>query len=374
VRKLVHVITGLGTGGAETSLYRLVRSMDGREFESHVVSLTGVGPIGARIRDLGVPVHDLGMRRARPSPQGIGRLVRLLRKTRPAILQTWLYHADLLGALASWLVAVPVLLWNVRASTMDMSKYGILSGLAVDACARMSARPRAVVVNSEAGKAFHEGLGYHPREWVVIPNGFDLQEFRPDAAARVGLREELGIAPETPLVGLIARFDPMKDHANFVKAAGRLAARSDAHFVLAGAGVTTENGDLAGMIRRDAPKARFHCLGPRPDVSRITAALDVACSSSRGEGFSNALGEAMACGVPCVATDVGDSARIVGEAGAVVPPGDAGAFADALARLLGLGLEGRARLGTLARERIRMEYGIEAMTRRYEETYRRLAA
>jgi glycosyltransferase involved in cell wall biosynthesis len=374
VRKLVHVITGLGTGGAETSLYRLVRSMNGREFESHVVSLTGDGPIGARIRDLGIPVHDLGMRRARPSPLGIGRLVRLLRKTRPAILQTWLYHADLLGTLASRLVAVPVLLWNVRSSVMDMSKYGILSGLAVDACARMSGRPRAVVVNSEAGKAFHEGLGYHPKEWIVIPNGFDLEEFRPDAAARAALREELGIGPETPLVGLIARFDAMKDHATFVKAAGQIAASCDAHFVLTGAGVTPENGELAEMILRDAPKARFHRLGPRSDVPRITAALDVACSSSRGEGFSNTLGEAMACGVPCVATDVGDSARIVGEAGAVVPAGDARAFADALALLLGLGPEGRARLGTLARERIRVEYGIEAMTRRYEETYRRLAA
>lgn len=370
--RLFHIITGLNAGGAEMSLYKLLKTMGERSFESRVASLLGDGPIGAKIRALGIPVYDLGMRRSRPSARGLGRLVHLLRRERPALVQTWLYHADLLGTIATRITSVPALLWNVRASNMEMEKYGFLSGLTVWACARMSGLPRAVVVNSEAGKAFHEAVGYRPREWVVIPNGFDVQEFRPDPAARTGLREELGSHSEALLVGLIARFDPMKDHANFVRAAGRLGAtRPDAEFVMAGAGVTTDNSTLSEMIRRTAPNVRFHCLGQRADVPRLTAALDIASSSSSyGEGFSNTVGEAMACGVPCVVTDVGDSALVVGETGVVVPPRDPVAFEGGLHHLMEIGRDDRKRLGGLARERIRDRYSLETMARRYEETYR----
>lgn len=369
--RLFHIITGLNAGGAEMSLYKLLKTMGERSFESRVASLLGDGSIGSKIRTLGIPVYDLGMRRSRPSVLGLGRLVRLLRRERPTLVQTWLYHADLLGTIATRIVSVPALLWNVRASNMKMEKYGFLSGLTVRACARMSGLPRAVVVNSEAGKAFHEEIGYRPKEWVVIPNGFDLDEFRPDPGARASVRVELGIGPETPLIGLVARFDPMKDHANFVRAVGRLGAtRPDAEFVMAGAGVTTDNSALSETIRREAPNARFHCLGQRADVSRLTAALDIASSSSSyGEGFSNTVGEAMACGVPCVVTDVGDTSRIVGETGVAVPPRDPVAFGDGLLHLMEIGRDGRTRLGGLARERIRDRYSLETMARRYEETY-----
>lgn len=372
--RLFHIITGLDAGGAEMSLYKLLKTMDRRSFESRVASLLGDGSIGARIRELGIPVYDLGMRRSRPSALGLGRLVRLLRRERPTLVQTWLYHADLLGTIATRITLGPELLWNVRASNMEMKKYNFLSGLTVRVCARMSGLPRAVVVNSEAGRAFHEAMGYRPKEWVVIPNGFDLDEFRPDPGARASVREELGIGPETPLIGLVGRFDPMKDHENFVRAAGRLGAtRTDAHFLMVGAGVTMDNSTLSEMIRRAAPDVRFHCLGQRADVPRLTAALDIASSSSSyGEGFSNTVGEAMACGVPCVVTDVGDSAIVVGETGVVVPPRDPVALEDGLRRLMEMGRDGRRSLGELARERIRARYSLDTMARRYEETYYRM--
>ncbi len=367
---LVHLISSLNVGGAQLMLSQLVSRLNHRQLKQVVVSLIEVGPVGETIRALGVPVYSLGMQRGRPSPEGFGRLVRLLRRERPAILQTWLYHADLLGLFVARWAQTPVVVWNVRASNMDMQQYRRLSGWTVKACARLSALPRAVVVNSEAGRAFHTRIGYRPRQWVVIPNGIDLQQFRPAPAARAEVRGELGLPPEAALIGLVARFDPMKDHATFLRAARELVhAGSTAHFVLVGEGATPDNAALAELVAQEGLEGRAHLLGRRTDIPRLTAAFDIASSSSYGEGFPNVIGEAMACGVPCVATDVGDTAQIVGETGVIVPPRDPAALAEGWRRTIEMGAEQRQRLGLAARARIQQHYSLESMVRHYEELY-----
>jgi glycosyltransferase involved in cell wall biosynthesis len=205
---------------------------------------------------------------------------------------------------------------------------------------------------------------------VVIPNGFDLSELRPDPAARQDVRRELEVGERAPLVGMAARFHPQKDHASFLEAAKILHGRlPDVRFLLCGDGVTCENRALSDRVRQAGLADHAHLLGVRGDVPRLLAALDVAVLSSVGEAFPLVLGEAMACGVPCVATDVGDAARIIGETGEVVPPRDPAALAAALERVLNLEPERRRELGMAARQRIEENYSIERIAKRYEDLY-----
>jgi glycosyltransferase involved in cell wall biosynthesis len=281
-----------------------------------------------------------------------------------------MYHADLLGLLTAALVRVPYTVWNLRASDMDMSKYHRLSGWTVRLCACLSGLPQTVIVNSEAGRTFHTQHGYRPRQWALIPNGINTQYFRPDTRARQEVWHELGLAPEALLIGLIARFDPMKDHTTFLRAAGHLArVQARAQFVLAGEHVTVDNPALSALIAHSHLHGRVHLLGPRSDIPRLTAALDIASLSSISEGFPNVVGEAMACGVPCVVTDVGDVAQIVGETGIVVPPRNPLALMEGWQKLIGLGPAGRQKMGWMARERIQQYYSLEQIVRQYETFY-----
>ena len=369
-RKIVHVITGLNTGGAEMMLFKLLAGMDLSRFENIIVSMVKPGAVGQKIRDLGVTVYSLDMVPGRPSPVAAGRLVGMLRRERPDIVQTWLYHADLLGLLTSVAARRPVVVWNLRASNIEMAHYRRLSGWTRRACALLSGLPRAVIVNSEAGRDFHRRLGYRPREWVLIRNGIETERFIPDPEARSSVRRELCLSDEALLIGLIARFDPMKDHRNFFRAASILHRQlSNVHFLLAGRGVTRENPEIRQLIDDASLLGNLHLLGERHDIPRLTAALDVATSSSIGEGFSNTIAEAMSCGVPCVATDVGDSAAIVGSTGIVVPPAKPEALAAAWEKLLGYGDEELREMGKAARNRIQESFSLADVTKMYEELY-----
>jgi glycosyltransferase involved in cell wall biosynthesis len=373
--KVVHLITTLELGGAELTLRKLLAQMDQQRFDQVAVALIDPDPaVRAAIEQAGTPVYGLGMRPSRPSIGALRQLVRLLRAEEPTILQTWLYHADLLGLLAASVARVPVVVWNIRNSKLDTAQYHRLTAWTIRACARLSRRPRAVIVNSEAGQLAHLQAGYRPREWLVIPNGIDTCLFRPDPAARSAVRQELGVTAEMVLIGLIARFDPMKDHGTFLRAAGRLGRRHpEARFLLAGRGVTFDNDSIAATVEGEGLTDRIYLLGPRQDVPRLCAALDIATSSSCfGEGFPNVVAEAMACGVPCVVTNVGDAAAIVADTGQVVPPGDPDGLAAAWQELVELGPAGRQALGDRARRRIEQQYPLAELLRRYETLYEQL--
>jgi glycosyltransferase involved in cell wall biosynthesis len=370
---IVHLITGLQIGGAEIMLYKLLSRMDRGRFRNLVVCMTDEGQVGEWIRCLGIEVHTLRMRRARPSLAAALRMVGLLWRERPAILQTWLYHADLLGLLTARLAGCPAVVWNIRSSNLEMSQPKRLLQCTIRTCARLSRHPDAIVVNSVAGRRDHRRIGYHPRAWVLIPNGFDTERFRPDPAARC-LRSELGLNSDTFLIGLVARFDPLKDHTTFLKAASLLhSSRPEVHFVLVGRDVTLDNPELGRLIEQGKLTGAIHLLGERHDVPRLMAALDLATSCSVSEGFPNAVGEAMASAVPCVATDVGDSALLVGDTGVVVPPSHPGKLAAAWEHVVQLEPTERQRIGEAARQRIVSTFGLDAITRRYQDLYEKLA-
>ena len=368
--RVLHLISSLDVGGAETQLLSLLSHSNRDRFDHSVLSLTSIGLIGDHIRQLGVSVGGLNMLRGVPSPQAVWELWKILKDLQPQVLQSWMYHADLL-ALFGRAKGTRKLVWNIRCSDVDMTHYRFLSKWVVNLLSVCSGIPDGVVVNSHAGKLVHEQLGYHPKMWQIIPNGVDLDQARPDLSARIWLRQECKIAEDCLLIGLVARRDAMKDHPTFLMAAGIIHKKlPDVHFVLVGRGVDGADDELRTLLAEHDLMDATHLLGQREDALRITAGLDIACSASAfGEGFSNAVGEAMACGVPCVVTDVGDSARIVGETGRIVLPKNPDALAHACLELVELGAAGRRALGGLARARMEEHYDIRAVTACYETLY-----
>jgi glycosyltransferase involved in cell wall biosynthesis len=357
-------------------LYRLLGATDRTRIEPSVISLIPPGELGGRMVGLGVPVYTLAMARGIPHPGAWLRLARLLRELAPDLVHTWMYHADLLGGLVARVACGIPVIWALHNSTLDPAQVGLATRLTARFNALLShVVPTRIVSCSQVAMRVHRDLGYAADRFVVIPNGFDLHAFRPDPSARAAVRAELGLPPEAKLVGTFARFHPQKDHRNLCRAAGLIAAKSDVHFVLAGGGIDADNAELAVWIAATGIARRFHLLGARDDMPRLTAGLDLAVvASSFGEAFPLVIGEAMACAVPCVVTDVGDSALMVGDTGRVVPPRDPNALASAVLDLLGLGDEALAALGQRARARVEAQFALPAVAARYEQLYAEVLA
>lgn len=374
--RIVFVITSLGPGGAERMLLKLVQGLPS-QFDPVVVSLGGAGVLSDALRRTGAEVHDLGMTGLASVPQAIATLARLSRRYRPSVVSTWMYHADLVGGLAARLARVPALAWNIRNSDLsaEHSKWSTRGVARLNA--RLSRRlPDTIICCSEEARRIHVDLGYDDARFVLIPNGFDLARYAPDPAAGASVREELSIPADAPLIGLVARWDRQKNHGGFLRGAAALRQRvPDAHFLMVGSGVTPDNPELSALVRQLGLGTAIRMLGHRTDVSRLTASLDIATSTSTyGEAFPNVLGEAMACGVPCVATRVGDSALIVADTGCIVPPDDTPALVAAWEGLLRMGAAARASLGGRARERVSQHFEIGAIRARYAQLFTELVA
>jgi glycosyltransferase involved in cell wall biosynthesis len=374
VIEVAHIIAGLDTDGAETVLHRLTSHMDPERFSNEVISLTTVGPMAPRLEASGVRVRALGMRPGMPNPYYVARLASWLRFAKPQVVQTWMYHADLLGGVAAKLAGNIPVVWGIHHTNLDRGQNKRLTIWTARACAVLSGRiPSRIVCCSEASREVHTRFGYAAKKMEVIPNGFDTRQFHPDAEARAAMRRELGLSESCPIIGMAARFHPQKGHRNFMKAAALLHAKNeDAHFLLCGKGIDRQNTELAGWIEEAGLTRVCHLLGPLEDMPRFFAALDLATSSSLTEAFPVAVGEAMACGIPCVVTNVGDSAAIVGDTGRVVLANDPTALADAWQWLLNGGTTPRQRLGFAARSRVEHNYALQGIVERYEEVYRQV--
>jgi len=373
-KNIVHLITELNMGGAEEMLYKLVTRMDHNRFRCFVVSMTDTGPIGVKIKDRGIPVVPLGMGHGKPTLSGLAKLFHFLKQESVDIVQTWLYHADLLGFVVGRMAGIKRVIWGIRCSDMHLRKYRRLTALTVRICGGLSSLVDAIVVNSEEGKRIHKKRGYQTERMILIPNGFDMNQFRYDESAKTWLTDQLDLPDDMPLIGLVARFDPQKDQRTFLKAASLLASRDQSvNFVMVGKGMDRHNAALVPLLEDKAMKGRVHLLGLRHDIPRIVPAFDIATSSSAfGEGFSNTIGEAMSCQVPCVVTDVGDSAKIVGDTGIIVPPGDPEALAEGWLKLLNMGKDKRQDMGKKARLRIVDNFEINKVVKRFEEFYEKL--
>jgi glycosyltransferase involved in cell wall biosynthesis len=369
---VTHLITGTSAGGAETMLHRLVSWTDRERFDVSVISLTTAGEIGRRMIDEGVSFHSIEASKGGLDPAALLRLIRHLRHTRPDILQTWMYHADLAGGIAARFARSIPVAWGIHHSDLDPDHIKKRTIRVAKWCARLSRRlPERIVCCSRASMETHAAIGYDRERMVLIQNGFDTSLFAPDSGARSSVRKELGLDRDTPLVGLVARYHPQKDHATFFRAAGILhAGMPDVRFVLCGKGVTAENRDLAVLTDEAGLEGSVFLLGRRADIPRIQASLDIASSSaSSGEAFPIIIGEAMSCGVPCVVTSVGDSAEIVGDCGVVIEPGDPEALATGWKKILTMRSGDRTALAGRCRKRIEDKFEIGAVTARYEIMY-----
>ena len=372
--KVVHIVTSLFEGGAQQMLSRLVQELDRDRFRPVVVSLLAGGELTAEIREAGIECHDLGVKRGQVSPRALRRLRRLLREAAPDLVSSWLYHADLAATLAMLRMQPSCpLIWNVRCSKLELHHYPRTTGLSLKALARLSRRPVAVIANSHAGKSAHIDAGYRPRRWEVIHNGVDTTRWHPDPAARVWLRESLGLPATSQLVIHAARDDPKKDHGTLLEAfSDLLRANNDLHLLLAGAGIDERNIRLCRKIAVLEHRGQIHLLGPRRDLPRVFAGVDLAVlTSAFGEGCPSVLAEAMACGTPCVTTDVGDAAWVVGETGRVVEPRDSSTLNRVIGELLG-SPETRGQLGIAARERVVKTFPLERTVEQFAKLYAEL--
>jgi glycosyltransferase involved in cell wall biosynthesis len=373
--KIVFITTALTTGGAEIMLLKLLQHIDRGRFDPQVISLRTKGDVGSRIEALGIPVLALNMKQGVPNPLIFLKLVKHLQLNKPELVQTWMYHADLLGGLAARLAGCRHVVWGLRNSNLDRKLTKRSTLMVVKACAVFSSwLPEKILSCSKRAAEAHTKAGYRAEKIQIIPNGFDLGRFKPDNTAKAEVRSELGLTPDTPLVGLMARFDPQKNHAGFVEAAAIIRSLiPSVHFVLAGAGIDGGNVTLLETVSANNLGECTHLLGRRDDMPRLMAALDIlASSSSFGEAFPNVLGEAMACNVPCVVTNVGDSADIVGDSGRVVHAGDMLSLAKYIVELLRLSPEVKSALGRQARARVETRYEIGHVARLYESFYERL--
>ena len=372
--RIVFIITGLSTGGAEAMLLKLLERLDRERFSASVISLTNLGDLAPRIRELGIPVDAAGITSGLLSPIGFIRLFQQLKQIRPDIVHTWLYHADLLGGLAARLAGITAICWGIRSSNLDTDKTYWTTRAVRRLCAVLShALPQRIFLNSETASRIHVELGYSAGKMHVVPNGFDLSRFKPDEGARFRVRAVLGCSDDTLLVGMIGRFDPLKNHAGFFSAMAAVHEQMpQVHLVLAGKDVDSDNEELMQLIEDAGLLENTHLLGLRDDIPELMAALDVLACPSHAEAFPNVVGEAMAAGVPCVATDVGDCAYIIGDTGQVVPAGDMAGFASCMVALLRLAHIQRADLGERARARVASNFEIGGIVRQYEKSYESL--
>lgn len=372
--RVLHVITGLSTGGAERALYNVLAGGSSGDVDSVVLSLERLGAVGSAISELGVPVYTLGMSRRFPRPDHLVGLRRIVSWLSPDLVQGWMYHGNLAASVAGRLArGQPAVAWNVRQSLYEVEAEKPMTRQVIRANRFLSSGPDAILYNSQVSRTQHESFGFRASRAVVIPNGFDLERLQPDRETAGAVRRELDLPPEATVIGHVARFHPTKDHASFLWAAVQVArVNPTARFLMVGREVSPENPALAGIVPPDCID-RFVFTGERSDVHRLMQAMDVFCLNSWSEAFPNVLGEAMACGVPCVATDVGDSAAIVGDTGIVVPPSDTGALAGGLEAMVQKSAHERQALGRAARQRIKANYSLDSVVAQYTDLYQTLS-
>jgi glycosyltransferase involved in cell wall biosynthesis len=368
--RILHVIVDLERGGAQAQLYRLLSKAPN---SSGVFSITGSGPLKPEIQALGVRVYG----GAGAWPAGLVRSFRrAVRDHRADVICGWMYHGNLLSLASSVGNNGPAVMWNIRHSLHDISHEKLTTRSAIRAGAMLSFRPKRIVYNSAVAAQQHENLGYRRRCRGVIPNGFDTQRFRPDATQRQRARAGFGVPGDQPLIGVVGRAHPMKNHRGFVSAVA-IAIRHTSPFrvVMIGAGVDAPGAGLGEQVRRLGLEGVIDLQGERSNLEGLYPALDLlVLPSAWGEAFPNVVGEAMACGVPCLVTDVGSAAEVVGGTGFVVPSPAPNAVAEELVRTLSVGKPRLHALGVQARRRVERLYSIDAMAAKYRELFHDVTA
>lgn len=378
--KVCHIITNTEFGGTQKMLYNLLRELKqspaGAQLDLSVISLLRCGEIGDSIQQLGVPVHAMEFTEGGiPRPQRMFRLLSKLRSLRPDVVQTWAYHSDLVGGLAARLATSANVVWNIRHGTLDPKVDSKNTLRSAYLCGKLSTWiPKRILLNAHSAVEVHAAAGYDRARLQVIPNGFDVNRFKPLPKARIAIRDELHVPSDAPLIGMCGRLHRHKGQAEFIQAAKQIAAtQPQAHFLIAGHLCDSSSSQLTGWVADAGLQDRFHLLGSRNDIPQIMNALDVYVLPSLTEGMPNVIGEAMACGVCVVATDVGDAGRLLGECGTCVPPADPGALANAICELLDQPAAKREAIANAARQRVFDNFEISVIAGVYKSVWSQAA-
>jgi glycosyltransferase involved in cell wall biosynthesis len=366
--RLLHLITSLEVGGTELTVLRISDGLRRRGFAPTVVALSGPEAVPDRFANAGVPVISLGAQDVRDAPGVVDRFVRLVRTLRPAIIHGWMYHAHCMSIGALACMPRAALVWSIRTSANPGVVHPRHTRVAQGWARRFSRLPRAILFNSQASLETHRRAGFDTARAGIIPNGVDCHLFKPDPETRTRVRRELGVEAHELLVGHVARFHPVKDHRTLLEAVALL--RRWGHPMRAVlVGRDTDGRGVASLVRSLGIGPAVIALGERTDVASLTAAFDVAVSTSISESSSNAVAEAMACRVPCVSTDVGDARETLHGCGVIVPAGDPYRVAKGLREVMVWSPGERARIGAAARRRALDRFSLEQCLDRHYDVY-----
>lgn len=371
--KVTHVIIGLGIGGAELMLQRLVEGLNGNDGMEHsVISLTDLGPVGQQMQNAGISVMALNMKNAVSLPRIFYKLRYELKIQKPDIIQTWMYHSDFLGGLAAKSLGIDNIIWGIRTTDVTLGRSKLTVKLRKLSAILSYSIPKIIICAADAGRIVHEQVGYDSSKMKVIPNGFDLDRLTVKPEQRKEFRAEHGFTDEEVIIGSIGRFNPIKNQKLFVETAALLTPQyPNIRFLLIGRDNTWDNTELVSWIKQHSLGDKFVLLGERSDVPVCLAAMDIFCLHSKTEGFPNVLGEAMAMGLPCVATDVGDAKVLLANTGKTVSL-TALSLCDGITEILNLDKSSMTKLGLQARKRLYDNYSLSKIIEQYNNVYKSL--
>lgn len=370
MKKIVHIITGLNNGGAEMMLYKLLKSIDRQRYDMSVISMLDKGIMGEKIEELGIPVSCLNMNKTTGLLTSIQRAIRLCKEA--DIIQTWMYHANLFGLIINLLLKKKMI-WGIRRGALDPHIDKKRTRLIAKICAVFSRKADVIVYCAKNSRIFHEQvLKYNKEHALVIPNGFELGKYKRDKSAGADFRNKMEINSGTTVITFIGRYHAVKGYVNFCKALRLISNELNENYrvLFIGTGSTNDNQELKKLITENRLEYNSICLGRRDDIPTILSASDMYVSASYTEAFSNVIGEAMACEVPCVVTDVGDSAYIIGEAGITVKNNRPAVLAEGIREMYNKSMKERIELGYKARLRVKELFDIEVVTKEYEKLYK----
>lgn len=372
--RVLHIITGLDLGGAERSLVNLLGSRKADDIEHVVLSLSGLGHYGPELQAMGFNVQALNLRTLRGMPMALARLRKLINQIAPDVIQGWMYHGNIFASLVNLMTlkSLPII-WNIRQSLYDVNNEKKSTRAVIFILRLISKSVSYIIYNSNQSRQHHEDFGFFGKKSLVISNGFDVRRWRPSRRQRKIFREEIGLPENHPVVGFIGRYHLQKDVPTFLRACAiAMNENPDLHVVMVGEGLTTANPALGSLIAR-LPSQRTYMLGARTDIEAIFPSLDLFCLSSSSEAFPNVLGEAMACAVPCIVTNVGECPAMVVEGDYIVAVGDHATMAKKINELANMGKEDLRKIGDSLRLRIKKYYSINATIEEYEKLYRTIS-
>jgi len=365
-----HIITGLDCGGAENMLLKLVQASDPKHYRHVVYVLTPAYTLLPAFAEAEVEVRMLNIHGLNGVIQALISVIWDVRKEQPKIVMSWLHHADLFAALVKVLQPQQRIIWNIRCSKLDLNDLPRSNIFLVRLLAKLSFLPNAVITNSLAGKNEHIAVGYKPRQWIFLPNGFDLERFHPDPLGKTETRDALGLTSRDFVIGVVGRYHPMKGYGLLAEAAALIQTQlPSARFVVVGKGLSSDNHDFVNLLQDHNVLPKMQLLGMRDDIPALMRAFDVLLSTSTSEGFPNVIGEAMASGTPCVSTDVGDCRIIIGNTGFTVAQNTADDIAKAVIQAATIAPEELDKIGIAARKRIEDNYSITKILGSYQNLY-----